>query len=502
MNRTVAIVGRPNVGKSALFNRLTGKQISLVFDRPGTTRDRLVTTCRRGEHEFNLIDTGGIGLEDNEGFGEAIAHEAELALATASDILLVVDARQGLTPLDRDVAKRLRKANRPVLVVANKVDAPEKMADIESEFAALGFGNVFPVSAAHGHGIGELFEALTKDWPKPEPLQQNQPDATSTLRPVRIAIVGRPNVGKSSLINAIVSESRAIVSDVPGTTRDAVDVSYTWKDLPFTFIDTAGMRQERRIHDELEAAMSSRSAHAINRADIAVLVVDAVTGVSMQDKKIAGLIQDANCPCIVVVNKWDIARDQGDASKTRERAYYDTIHQDLFFVNYAPVLFVSAKSGERVEGLLKTVMQIEKNRHYQFATGPLNRVLIKAIQRQAPPEVSGKRFKIFYATQDPQEKTDRRVIPTLILFVNNPKLLTASYQRYLEIQLRDAFDIRGCPLRLVLRGRQPAPRGGVQKTFNGEPSPEKTENRPAHKPSRFPKERKSQKRKSGRRERR
>lgn len=452
--RTVAIVGRPNVGKSALFNRLAGKQISLVFDRPGTTRDRLVTTCRRDGHEFTMIDTGGIGLEDNEGFGEAIAREADLALATATDILLVVDARQGLTPLDRDVAKRLRKANRPVLVVANKVDAPEKMANIEAEFAALGFGNVHAISAAHGHGISELFEVLTAKWPAPVEQEKLAPDATSTVRPVRIAIVGRPNVGKSSLINAIISESRTIVSDVAGTTRDAVDVSYTWNGLPFTFIDTAGMRQERRIHDELEAAMSSRSAHAINRADIAVLVVDAIAGVSMQDKKIAGLIQEANCPCIVVVNKWDIAREQGDASKTRERSYYESVHNDLFFVNYAPVLFLSAKSGERVDGLLKTVLQIEKNRHFQFATGPLNRVISKAIQRQAPPEISGRRFKVLYATQDPHDKSERRVIPTLLLFCNNPKLLTPAYQRYLDIQIRESFDIRGCPLRFLLRGRQ------------------------------------------------
>lgn len=471
MNRTVAIVGRPNVGKSALFNRLAGKQISLVFNRPGTTRDRLVTTCRREGHEFTMIDTGGIGLEDNEGFGEAIDREADLALATATDILLVVDARQGLAPLDREVAKRLRKANRPVFVVANKVDEPDKMADIESEFSELGFGRVFPVSAAHGHGIGELFDHLTRSWPTPEELSAHIADSKSSDRPTRIAVVGRPNVGKSSLINAILSEERAIVSPVPGTTRDAVDVSYTYNGHTFTFIDTAGMRQERRIRDELEAAMTGRSAHAINRADLAVLVIDSVTGVSMQDKKIAGLIQEAHCPCIIVVNKWDIAREQGDASKTRERAYYDQLQNDLFFVNYAPVLFVSAKSGERVEGLLKTALEIDKNRHYQFATGPLNRVISKAIERQAPPQIAGKRFKILYATQDPQEKEDRRAIPTLILFVNNPKLLTDSYQRYLEIQLREAFNIRGCPIRFLLRGRSPEPRGGVQKTDRDDKPP-------------------------------
>jgi GTP-binding protein len=453
------------VGKSALFNRLAGKQISLVFDRPGTTRDRLVTTCHRDGYEFTMIDTGGIGLEDHEGFGEAIAHEADLALSTATDILLVVDARQGLMPLDREVAKMLRRAKSPVYVVANKVDAPEKMADIESEFSALGFEGVYPVSAAHGHGMEELFEAVTAKWPKPETKEEIEA-AKKPERPTRIAIVGRPNVGKSSLINALVAETRAIVSDVPGTTRDAVDISYMWKGEEFTLIDTAGMRQKSRVHDELEAAMTGRSAHAINRADLAVLVLDAVTGVSMQDKKIAGLIQEANCPCVIVVNKWDIVRDQGDAGKSREREYFETLQQDLFFINYAPVLFMSAKSGERLDGLLKAAKEIAKNRHYKFATGPLNRVLTKAIDKQPPPSMGGKRFKIFYATQDPHEAAERRAIPTLILFVNNPKLLAPSYHRYLELQLRDAFNLRGCPIKFVLRGRE-------QKTTNRPPRKER-----------------------------
>jgi GTPase len=476
MSRTVAIVGRPNVGKSALFNRLTGKQISLVYDRPGTTRDRIVAVCKRDGHEFALIDTGGIGLEDSEGFGEAIAREADLALSAATDILFVVDARQGLTPLDREVARRLRKANHPVFVVANKVDAPDKMADIESDFAELGYEHVFPISAAHGLGIGELLEELTRNWPAEEEKQEAE-RAEASARPTRIAIVGRPNVGKSSLINALVSDKRAIVSSVPGTTRDAVDVSYKWQGQEFTFIDTAGMRQKSHISDELEAAMTGRSAHAINRADVTVLVVDAEQGVTSQDKKIAGLIQEASCPCIVVVNKWDIARDRGDASKSREREYYQNLLQDLFFISYAPVLFLSAKTGERVDGLLKTAEEIAKNRRYKFATGPLNRVLTKAIQKQAPPSIGGRRFKLLYATQDPHEPTDQRVIPTLILFVNEGRLLTPAYQRYLELQLREAFNLRGCPIRFLLRGRH-------QQAEHAERSAREQSGKP-EKPSRF-----------------
>jgi GTP-binding protein len=272
-------------------------------------------------------------------------------------------------------------------------------------------------------------------------------------RATRLAIVGRPNVGKSSLINALVSEPRAIVSDVPGTTRDAVDIAYTWRGVSYLLVDTAGMRQERRLHDELERAMTGRTAHAINRADVCILVVDASTGVTMQDKKIAGLIQDAHAPCIIAVNKWDLARELGDASKTREREYYDQVRRDLFFLSYAPVLFLSAKTSERIDGLLKTAAAIAKNRLFRFQTGPLNRVIRTALEKYAPPLVRGRRFKVLYAAQQ-AAKEGAREIPTLQLFVNSPSLLTPAYERYLDLQLREKFDLRGCPLRFVLRGRE------------------------------------------------
>ncbi len=448
MEHTVAIVGRPNVGKSALFNCLAGRDISLVFDRPGTTRDRMVTTARWNKHRCTLIDTGGIGVEDAQGFGDEIAREVEIALASATEIIFVVDAREGLTPLDLTVARLLRKSHCPVFVAANKVDG-DKQVNLETDFQRLGFKGVIPVSAAHRRGLDDLKDAVAADWGEAAP-REEQP--VKPARATRLAIVGRPNVGKSSLINALIHAPRAIVSEVAGTTRDAVDIAYEWKGEPFLFIDTAGMRQERRVADALERAMTGRTAHAINRADVCILVIDATTGVTMQDKKIAGLIQDAYAPCMIVVNKWDIAREQGDATKAKEREYYEQVQNDMFFLSYAPVLFLSAKSGERIDGLLKTCASIAKNRTYRFQTGPLNRVISRAMEKYAPPLVNGRRFKVLYAAQM-AAKDGTREIPTLQLFVNAPGLLTPAYQRYLDLQIRDAFDLRGCPLKLVLRGR-------------------------------------------------
>ena len=372
MEPTVAIVGRPNVGKSALFNALVGREVSLVFDRPGTTRDRMVASARWNGRKLTLIDTGGIGVDDAAGFQDAIAHEVDLALAAATAILFVVDAREGLTPLDQIVARQLRKSHAPVYVAANKMDS-DKQDSMDAEFGRLGFAGVFPGFRGASARTGRAPRGDQREMAE----ARREPRRAAPERPTRLAIVGRPNVGKSSLINALVSEPRAIVSPIPGTTRDAVDIAYTWRGKPFLLVDTAGMRQERRVDDQLERAMTGRTAHAINRADVCILVVDASTGVTMQDKKIAGLIQDAHAPCIIAVNKWDLAREQGDASKTREREYYDQVQRDLFFLSYAPVLFLSAKTSERIDGLLKTAGMIAKNRLYRFQTGPLNRVIQK-----------------------------------------------------------------------------------------------------------------------------
>ena len=298
MEHTVAIVGRPNVGKSALFNCLAGRDISLVFDRPGTTRDRLITSARWDRHRLTLIDTGGIGVEYKDGFGDDIAREVDLALAAATEIIFVVDAREGLTPLDQTVARLLRKSQRPVFVAANKVDG-DKQANLDGDFLRLGFKGVYPVSAAHRRGLEQLRLAISSDW-KP-PADEDEPTERPAL-PTRLAIVGRPNVGKSSLINALVSEPRAIVSPVAGTTRDAVDIAYTWKGEPFLFIDTAGMRQERRMQDELERAMTGRTAHTINRADICILVVDASAAIGLGDRFVAAQVPARS---VVVLNKID-----------------------------------------------------------------------------------------------------------------------------------------------------------------------------------------------------
>ena len=444
---TVAIVGRPNVGKSALFNRLAGKQISLVHDLPGVTRDRISIPCRYDDRVFELVDTGGIGLEDKTGFSEAIAQEVEIALATAEDLIFVVDGREGLTPLDREIARKLRKERgRRVLMAVNKLDVPELDGDAD-DFHRLGFPDVFPISAAHGRGIDELLDALTAPWTAEKEID---PDAVRPEAPIRLAFLGRPNVGKSSLVNALLEDRRTIVSPISGTTRDAIDVPFTWKGKPFTLIDTAGMRQRRKVHDPLEAKMTGRSAHVINRANVCVLVLDAMEGVSMQDKKIGGLIQEAARPCLIVVNKWDLVQEQGDGGKKKEQEYVAAIKQDLFFLEHAPIVFGSAKTGERIDHILRAVERIEKNRRRRITTSELNDALQKAQERHAPPLVHNRRFKVYYATHQLDE-TQPHPTPTFLCFINDRRLLVPAYQRYLELQMRAKFDLEGCPLRWVWR---------------------------------------------------
>lgn len=443
---TVAIVGRPNVGKSALFNRLARRQISLVHDRPGVTRDRIVADCVWSGKPFTLIDTGGIGLDDNSGFEQAVQREVALAVQSAEHLLLVVDGRVGVQPLDAQVGKMLRKSGKPVWLVVNKIDS-DKQEFMDAEFSELGVDKIFSVSALHGVGINRLMEELSEPWGKGE--------SPRALEKTRIAIVGRPNAGKSTLINAMLGDARLIVSPTAGTTRDAVDIELSHKEKPYVLIDTAGMRKRSRIHDPLEQLMSGRSAHAINRAHLVMLVVDAVTGVGDQEKKIAGLIQEAGRPSILVINKWDLVKGGSVAktanfdprfsepAKTFQEEYRDAVLKGLFFVDYARVVFLSAKEGQGLPKLLDAIDEVRRASETRIPTSMLNRVLTRAMEKVLPPIVHGKRFKLYYAAQTTEGESGAVKITA---FVNSKKVLERSYLRYLEGQLRKEFPCTGCPI--------------------------------------------------------
>ena len=442
----VAIVGRPNVGKSALFNRVCGKKIALVFDRPGVTRDRLVADAEWRGRPFTVIDTGGLGLEDGSGLEEAVEREADLAIAAATRVLLVVDGKAGLQVLDTEVAKRLRRAGAFVTLVINKMD-PGAGEGRSGEFAKLGFGAGQPVSAEHGLGVESLLEEIGENWPQAEALRKER---------TRIAIVGRPNAGKSSLVNAWIGEDRTMVNPLAGTTRDAVDVDAEIAGLPVTFIDTAGLRQKRRVHDPLEQIMGGRTAHAIDRCHLAILAVDAVEGVGLVEKKVAGLIQRAQRPCVVAVTKWDLARQGGVEMRTAKflSEYEEALRRKLFFLPEVPVVFLSSLRRTGLDRLGEAVAAGIRSRSLKLGTGELNRVLSQAMERKAPPAKAGKRLRIYYATQVDGP------IPTVLGFVNQPALMNQDYERYLGARVREAFRLGGSPLRWIWRGRDSRQPGG------------------------------------------
>ena len=436
----VAIVGRPNVGKSALFNRICGKRIALVFDRPGVTRDRLVADTEWRGRPFTLIDTGGLGLEDGSGLEEAVEREADLAIAAASRVLLVVDGREGLQVLDTEVAKRLRRAGVSVALVINKMD-PGAEEGRSAEFLKLGFGKGYRVSAEHGLGTETLLEEIGDCWPVETPVKTER---------TRLVVVGRPNAGKSSLINAWVGEARTMVNPLAGTTRDAVDVDAEILGVPVTFIDTAGLRQKRRVHDPLEQIMGGRTAHAIDRCHVAILAIDAVEGVGLVEKKIAGLIQRAQRPCVVAVTKWDLVRHGGAETRTKKfLADYETaLREKLFFLPDVPVVFLSSLQGTGLDRLGQAVASMIQVRTLKMGTGELNRVLTAAMERKAPPTKAGKRLRIYYATQIDG------TVPTILGFVNQPALVNQDYERYLTARIREVFRLGGSPLRWRWRGRK------------------------------------------------
>jgi GTPase len=443
----VAIVGRPNVGKSAIFNCLAQKRIAIVHDQPGVTRDRLVAECTLGSLPFTVIDTGGIEGNGDSDFEERIRSEANLAMEMADVIVLVGDSKDGVTPVDRFLAKQLRSAHKPVIVAVNKIDHPkQEMAD--TEFAVLGFSDIVPISAAHSRGIGDLVEQIERLLPVTTP---DEPAIEADV-PLKLAIVGRPNVGKSSLINAILQHQRTVVSQTAGTTRDSVDVPYERNGKDYVLIDTAGIRARHKHNTSVEVFSVMRSEKSIARADICALVVDAVEGLTAQDKKIAGLIQKNHKPCIVIVNKIDLVKPP-----TGVRDFLDgllgQIRADLFFLSYAPIDLVSAQTGENLERLFGSIERIQKHAMRSIGTGSLNRLLQDAMTASPPPIRGNKRFKLLYATQI--DKTSKHLVapPTFVFFVNDPELLTEDYKRYLEARIRERNGYYGLPIIIRLRSR-------------------------------------------------
>jgi len=480
MSHLIAIVGRPNVGKSALFNRIAGRRIAIVHDQPGVTRDRVSAEVEWRGRPFTLVDTGGIGLLRREKADDVIAQAAlaqvELAIEAASVIILVVNVQEGVVPLDREAAARLRRSGKPVLVAVNKVDTGRCEANA-LEFAELGFEKIFPVSAIHGEGIEPLMDAAMAFMPQESDECRVTGDegktpslATRHPSPLKLAIVGRPNVGKSCIINALTRSQRVIVSPIPGTTRDAVDVPFEVETggvrQAYVLIDTAGMRKTRRIDNSIEFFSVKRAEDSIGRCDIAVLVLDAESGITEQDKKVADKIVEARKACIVVVNKWDLveasvrkAREEeierrcrkdkqhGPRLMTTLAEFGEWVQEHLFFLDYAPVIFTSAQSGFNLERLLEAVRYIAAQLQQAIPTAILNRTLQDAVERRQPVSSRGHRLKFFYATQVKQAP------PTFLLFVNREELFSSSYKKYLADQMRRAFGYEGCPLIIVPKPR-------------------------------------------------
>jgi GTP-binding protein len=444
----VAIVGRPNVGKSALFNRLVGRKIAIVHDQPGITRDRISAVCTRGTQPFAVWDTGGIAGAGESELTAQVRHAVEEAICDSDVLLFLVDAKDGLSPLDQEIARMLRKAHKPVVLVINKIDT-EKHEDLATDFASLGFSYSLSVSAAHGRGISELVETIDHVLPSPSHTE----DRTSYIEhPIALAIVGRPNVGKSSLINSIVRSKRAIVSELPGTTRDAIDISYQRDSQEFLFIDTAGIRRRGKRSSSVEVFSVMRAERSIRRADLCILIVDLTMGVTAQDKRIAGLIQKAGKAALVVLNKWDLIKPKRNEKQTMAQLVDET-RARIFFLDYAPILIASALTGENIDKLFAMIEKVRHAARERIGTGVLNRLLRAALATNPPPMVSGRRLKLFYAAQASGKQDRELQPPEFVLFVNDPRLLGETDHRYLEARIRKAEPYPGLPVILTLRPR-------------------------------------------------
>lgn len=433
----VAIVGRPNVGKSTLFNALAGERISIVKDTPGVTRDRIYADATWLDKQFTMVDTGGIEPESRDLMLTCMREQAQAAIDTANVIVFVTDVRQGLVDADGKVAEMLRRSGKPVVLAVNKVDSFEKFMPDVYEFYNLGIGDPIPVSAASMLGFGELLDAIVEHF-KPGEAKEEEDG-----RP-RIAIVGKPNVGKSSIINKILGENRVIVSDIAGTTRDAVDTAVTWQEKEYVFIDTAGLRRKSKIKEELERFSIIRTVAAVERADVVVVVIDAAEGVTEQDAKIAGIAHDRGRGIIIAVNKWDsIEKDDKTIYKHTAK-----IREILSFIPYAEILFISAKTGQRMTKLFPVVETVIQNQNLRIQTGVLNEIVMEATALQQPPSDKGKRLKLYYITQVSVKP------PTFVIFVNDKELMHYSYTRYIENKIREAFGFSGTSLKFIIRERK------------------------------------------------
>ena len=433
----VAIVGRPNVGKSTLFNRIAGERISIVEDTPGVTRDRIYADAEWLDHHFTLIDTGGLEPDSDDMMLKHMYSQAEIAISSADVILFVVDVRTGMTDMDMQVANILRKADKPVVLAVNKVDDLAKYGMQVYEFYSLGLGDPFGVSGGQMIGLGDLLDEVVKHFPADK-------DDSAEDDAIKVAIIGKPNVGKSSLVNRILGENRVIVSDVAGTTRDAIDSEYELNGQKYVFIDTAGMRRKAKIKESIEKYSIIRAVAAVERADVCILMINAVEGITEQDTKVAGIAHEAGKAVIIAVNKWDlIEKDNHTMNK-----FLKDIDTEFKYLSYAPRIFISAATGQRVTKLFELITMVSENNSRRIATGMLNDVLIEAMAMNQPPAEKGKQLRIYYMTQVSVKP------PTFVMFVNDTELLHFSYKRYLENQLRDAFGFVGTPIHFIARNRK------------------------------------------------
>ena len=430
----VAVVGRPNVGKSTLFNKLIGQRLSIVEDTPGVTRDRIFGDCEWQQRKFTLVDTGGIEPKSNDVILSQMRNQAQLAIDSADVIIMVTDIRTGVVATDMEVASMLLKSRVPVILCVNKCDSIGEPPVEFYEFYNLGLGDPVAVSSVHGHGTGDLLERVLEYLPEDNEEEEDTEN-------IKVAIIGKPNVGKSSLVNKVCGEQRCIVSDIAGTTRDAIEITVENKHGTFTFIDTAGLRRKNKVEDNIEKYSNIRAEMAVDKADVCVIMIDATVGFTEQDSKVAGIAHEAGKACIVAVNKWD-AVEKNDKTMQEMR---EKLEKDFSFMSYAPIIFISAQTGQRLDQLFETIKTVANNNSMRISTGVLNDILAQAVARVQPPTDKGKRLKIYYMTQA-STKT-----PAFVCFVNSKELFHFSYQRYLENRIREVFGLVGTPVHFIIR---------------------------------------------------